>query len=124
MINPATIADRIEAIAFAFSDIDGSVIHGEASGIAPSTGFCYLDPPYVGATGYGWDCPRGSVTELAQAWSNAGAVVAISEAEPIDLEGWHHLELTRPGGKPEWLTVSREPVRVPERQQELFGAGS
>ncbi len=51
----------------------------------------------------------------------AGATVAVSEAEPLELDGWHHVELTRPGGKPEWLTLSREPARLPEKQRELWG---
>lgn len=79
-------------------------------------------PPYVGCTGYGWDSPRAEVLELARVFRDAGAVVAVSEAEALDLEGWHHVELTLPGGKPEWLTVSRPPARLPERlrQGRLF----
>lgn len=120
MVNPATIAARVEAIASAFAGVEVVVRHGDARGLLRLPGFCYLDPPYVGATGYGWDCPRADVLALAQRWADAGAVVAVSEAEPLDLAGWHHVDLTRPGGKPEWLTLSRAPVRVPVRQAELF----
>lgn len=35
--------------------------------------------------------------------------------------GWHSIELTREGGKPEWLTLSRPPARLPARQGVLFG---
>lgn len=64
--------------------------------------------------------PRAEVLALALRWRDAGAVVAVSEAEPLELEGWHRLELTRPGGKGEWLTLSRAPARVPERPLLLF----
>lgn len=87
----------------------------------PEPRFVYLDPLYQGATGYGWGCPRAEVLALARRWAAAGAVVAVSEAVPLELPGWHHLDLTRPGGKPEWLTLSRPPARVPERQLALFG---
>jgi hypothetical protein len=96
------------------------LLRARASG--PS--FVYLDPPYVGATGYGWDMPRAEVLALARRWADAGAVVAVSEAEPLALEGWHHLELTRDGGKPEWLTLSRAPARAPARQASLFPSPS
>lgn len=122
----ATVADRIDAIALAFKGVD--VLVGlDASAAAPCLadpvpGFVYLDPPYQGATGYGWDCPRAEVLELARRWADAGAVVAVSEAVPLELAGWHHVNLTLPGGKPEWLTLSRPAARLPERQLPLFGA--
>jgi hypothetical protein len=129
MINPGTIAERAEAIAESFAGVDAHVHHGEARDLLAIIGrfasprglrFAYLDPPYVGATGYGWDMPRAEVLALARRWADAGAVVAVSEAEPLALEGWHHLELTREGGKPEWLTLSRAPARLPARQASLF----
>lgn len=86
----------------------------------PGPLFVYLDRPYLGATGYGWDLERGLVLELARRWADAGAVVAVSEAVPLDLPGWHKLELTREGGKPEWLTLSRPPAVLPQRQADLF----
>jgi len=61
------------------------------------------------------------VLALAQRWQAGGAVVAVSEAVPLEIDGWHQIELTRPGGKPEWLTLSRTPARLPERQLALFG---
>jgi hypothetical protein len=124
MVNPVTIADRIEALARAFADVDVAVHHGSAHELEPAPGFAYLDPPYVGATGYGWDMPRAEVLALARRWADAGAVVAVSEAEPLALEGWHHLDLTREGGKSEWLTLSRASARAPARQASLFPSPS
>lgn len=129
MVNPRTIAARIEAIARAFARASATVHHGSAheliehipAAFALRCGlFAYLDPPYVGATGYGWDMPRADVLALARRWADAGAVVAVSEAEPLELKGWHHVDLTRPGCKPEWLTLSRPPVIAPARQSTLF----
>ena len=121
-LDPATIAERVEAICEAFASVDATVVHGDARKalVDGDEVFAYLDPPYVGATGYGWDCPRDEVLSLAAEFANVGAVVAVSEAEPLELPGWHHLELTR-SGKPEWLTLSRAPVRVPARQLSLWG---
>lgn len=87
----------------------------------PEGSWAYIDPPYVGTTGYAHDLPRAQVVRLARLWRDAGAHVAISEAEPIaDLvaEGWHAHELTgeRVGQKRtfskqqrEWLTMTRAP---------------
>lgn len=123
MVNPSTIAERVEAIRLAFEGVSWQVRHGDAAELAPGPAFVLLDPPYVGCTGYGWDCPRETVAGLAQAWRMSGAVVAICEAEPLELDGWHALDLTRPGGKAEWLTVSRGPAKLPDRlrQRTLFG---
>lgn len=121
MVNPGTIAARILSIAESFRGVELDVRHGDAAELEPvPCSWFYLDPPYQGATGYGWDCPRKQVLDLAKRWATAGAVVAVSEAVPLELPGWHHLDLTRPGGKPEWLTISRAPVRVHDRQLELF----
>ena len=87
----------------------------------PEGSWVYIDPPYVGTTGYAHDLPRAEVVRLARLWRDASAHVAISEAEPIpDLvaEGWHAHELTaeRVGPKRtfskqqrEWLTMTRAP---------------
>lgn len=96
-------------------------------------GFVMLaDPPYQGTTGYPHgDCPRETVLRLAREWSERGAVVAVCEAEPLPLDGWHHVEVThgRKGQKrtfsrqqSEWLTLNREPLWRPHRGQVgLFG---
>jgi hypothetical protein len=84
----------------------------------------YLDPPYQGTTLYDWHLERDEVLELALRHEAVGAVVVVSEAEPLPLPGWHHLEITkRRTGTPrnrsrqqaEWLTMSRAPVRPPEQ---------
>jgi hypothetical protein len=87
--------------------------------------YLYMDPPYRGTTGYQATLPRADVLAVAQRWSDAGAVVCVSEAEPLDLPGWHHVEITtaRVGQKRtfsrqslEVLTIKREPAhrtRVP-----------
>jgi hypothetical protein len=88
----------------------------------------YMDPPYVGTKGYGHDLPRSEVVALARRWAAAGAMVAISEAEPIaDLvaEGWHAVRIDgeRKGQKrtfsrqqAEWLTLSNAPTWTPTTQ--------
>ena len=87
----------------------------------PAGSWVFIDPPYVGTTGYAHDLPRDEVVRLARLWRDAGAHVAISEAEPIAelvADGWHAHELTaeRVGHKRtfskqqrEWLTMTRAP---------------
>ena len=91
--------------------------------------YVYIDPPYSGTTGYAAKMPRETVLEVARRWSDAGAVVCVSEAEPLPLDGWHHVEITgaRVGQRrtfskqqAEWLTMNREPVEVPAVQEVLF----
>lgn len=100
--------------------------------LAPGT-VAYMDPPYVGTTGYAHDLGREAVVEIARRWDAAGAVVAISEAEPIPelvADGWHAVEITgeRRGQRRtfskqqrEWLTLNRAPSWVPSVQASLFG---
>ena len=121
MVDPCTIASRIEAIAQAFRDVDVTVHHGDVRELViPRGAFVYDDPPYENATGYGWHLARAEVLALARAHRKRAAVVAVSEAVRLPLRGWHAFELTREGGKPEWLTMSRAPARFPERQADLF----
>jgi hypothetical protein len=115
-----------------------ATITPDARGIEPGPDLppgtvVYADPPYMGTTGYGHDLPRSEVVALARRWSAAGAMVAISEAEPIaDLvaEGWHAVRIDgeRMGQKrtfskqqAEWLTLSRPPAWTPSQQRGLFG---
>ncbi len=71
-----------------------------------------------GTTGYGCAFPRAEVLATAQRWREAGALVAISEAEPLPLPGWHHHRLPGSAGfgrtwskqQAEWLTLSRPPA--------------
>lgn len=86
----------------------------------------YLDPPYLDTTGYGPDdLGRDDVVMLATKWAGAGAQVIVSEAEPLDIPGWHHTEITaqRVGKRSswqrrEWVTSSAPPV-----QMSLLGVG-
>lgn len=101
----------------------------EPGKLPPGT-MVYLDPPYQGCTGYAKDLTRPQVLDVARRWSDAGATVCVSEAEPLPLgEGWHHVEITdcRVGQKRtfsrqkrEFLTLNREPSWVPSRQASLF----
>jgi site-specific DNA-adenine methylase len=52
----------------------------------PGWNAIYIDPPYVGTTGY----PQGGLSRedviaMANRWATTGAVVAVSESEPIGL---------------------------------------
>ena len=101
-------------------------------GVLPEGTVVYCDPPYAKTTGYAHDLPREKVLEVAQRWAAAGAVVCVSEAEPLPLDGWHHVEITgcRVGQKRtfskqkrEWLTLNREPAWRPGVQRNLFALG-
>lgn len=87
----------------------------------PAGTIVYMDPPYVGTTGYAHDLDRPAVVRLAQQWAAAGARVMISEAVPIEALvscGWHAVEITamRVGQRRtfskqqrEWVTCSFQP---------------
>ena len=73
----------------------------------------YLDPPYRGTTGYSapGQASRAEVLDLALELHLRGAVVAISEAEPLTLPGWEFVEITdrRSGlGTRRWSRQARE----------------
>jgi len=99
----------------------------------PDGTVAYMDPPYLGTTGYRHDLGRGAVLELARKWEAAGALVCISEAEPIGAlvaDGWSVVEITgeRKGQKRtfskqqrEYLTLSRPPAWKPPVQGQIFG---
>jgi hypothetical protein len=114
-----------------------ALIHPDAREVDP--GPClppgtvaYMDPPYLNTTGYASDLPRADVVALARRWAAAGAVVAISEAEPIPelvTEGWHAVRIDgeRVGARrtfskqqAEWLTLNRPPEWRPSVQGSLF----
>ena len=108
---------------------DARDVHPPA--LPPGT-VCYMDPPYVGTTGYASDLPRSEVVTLARRWHAAGARVCISEAEPIPelvSDGWHTVRIDgeRQGQKrtfsrqqAEWLTLSEAPAWRPPVQAGLF----
>jgi hypothetical protein len=126
------LAEKFEA---SVGDMPATV-QADARGIEPGPDLspgtvAYMDPPYVGTTGYGHDFPRSEVVAIARRWSAAGAMVAISEAEPIaDLvaEGWHAVRIdgerkgqarTFSKQKDEWLTLSNAPTWTPTTQVRL-----
>ena len=92
----------------------------------------YIDPPYVGTTGYAHAFPRSEWLPIVRRWAEAGALVVVSEARrilPLLAEGWHAVEITgeRKGQKRtfskqqrEWLTMSRAPAWRPSEQMGLF----
>ncbi len=115
-----------------------ATITADARGIEPGVDLpagtvAYMDPPYVGTTGYGHDLPRADVVALARRWAAAGATVAISEAEPVDdltADGWSAVNITgqRVGQartfsrqQAEWVTMNRPPAWTPSEQCGLFG---
>lgn len=109
------LADKIAAL----PDLSRvQVHHGCATDLPPlPDAIAYLDPPYQGTTGYGFDLPRADVLALAERWRLHGATVCVSEAETLPLDGWHATRLPKPHGvvrswsaqKDEWLTLSRPP---------------
>ena len=127
---PTTPAGRIDALPTMPATILDRAT--DPPTLPPGT-IAYLDPSYVGTTSYADNLPRSEVVRLARAWHEAGALVVVSEAEPIpDLigDGWHAMEIT--GGRVgaartfsrqqrEWLTMSRAPAWRPSEQVGLFG---
>jgi len=135
-ITQATLAERVEALAgagagpFTMAAVlrcDVAQLHPPAD-LPPGTRV-YIDPPYHGCTGYGFDLPRPQVLDLGREWSDAGAMVAISEAEPLPIPGWHHVEITpvrrwasrkgkRKDLRREFLTMNRPPACMIEQRPE------
>lgn len=94
----------------------------------PEGTVAYLDPPYYQTSGYAHDIPRPEgephrwVEDIARRWSEAGAVVAVSEAVPMPglvAEGWHAVEITHQRNgqrrtfsrqKREWVTLNKRPA--------------
>ena len=92
----------------------------------------YMDPPYVGTTGYAATLGRDEVVRHARAYAALGATVAISEAEVVIPE-WCAVEITagRKGQKrtfskqqAEWVTMNREPAHRVATQPALFAVGA
>ena len=128
---PAWYAAQVAALPTLPATIspDAREVHPPA--LPPGT-IAYMDPPYVGTTGYASDLPRSEVVTLARRWHAAGARVCISEAEPIrelTADGWHAVRIDgeRQGQKrtfsrqqAEWLTLSHPPAWRPSVQGGLF----
>lgn len=115
MVNPATIADRIDWIRESVSDWLVTCWHADAldlvTEVAPllrSDGRYYLDPPYEGRTGYPAECPREKVLAIAEECARHGGRVVLSEATGLaeDLgDGWRQVQVRRHDKRPEWITT-------------------
>jgi len=117
---PATIADDARAI--------------DPPQLPPGV-VVYIDPPYQDTTGYAHAFPRSEWIPVVRRWQEAGAMVVVSEAEPIPelmADGWHTVRIDgeRRGQKrtfskqqAEWLTMSEAPRWRPSVQMGLWCAG-
>jgi hypothetical protein len=122
IVRPSTIADRIRGIEAARKRWGGEmeIVHGDVRAIEPEDAAVLFDPPYVGATGYGWRCPREDVVAIARAWADAGARIAVCEAEPLPIDGFEHTDLSIEGKKPEWVTHFGCRAVQPAKQERLW----
>ena len=118
-VTTAAAVRRVESAFAAARLIVGDSVHvrhGDAAELTRSDWLCgdgsyvYFDPPYLGTLGYGAGigCSRDDIIDIARSFAAYGAVLAVSEAQPLPIPGWHHVDLTRRRAKqPEWLTLSR-----------------
>lgn len=95
----------------------------------------YMDPPYVGTTGYTANLSRAEVVAHAIDFDRMGAVVCVSEAVPVEeltALGWYSADIGagRKGQRrtfarvaTEALTMNREPQHRVAVQAALFGMG-
>jgi hypothetical protein len=109
-------AEEVAQVIGTPGDLDGVVV--------------YMDPPYVGTSGYLHDLPRSEVIRLARSYDALGAVVCISEAEVIDALDWHSTEIFKTGNartfskqKREFLTVNR-PIKAAWSVSSMFSRGA
>ena len=92
------IAERIDRMSIL--DLHSITVSNlSAEEIIPIPGsICYIDPPYASTAGYHkQDLTRDQVISIALSWSQSGASVYISEAEPILLlinQGWQSVDIT------------------------------
>jgi 16S rRNA G966 N2-methylase RsmD len=88
-----------------------TVVHGDVRSVEPIPGaVVYHDPPYQGCPRYAALLPRAEVLALATRWADAGCRVAVSEAEPLPIDGWTVRKLARR----EWVTANW-PIVLPEQ---------
>ncbi len=133
-----TDAAALAEAASAVPELAEAVIAAGAEAVSPPRlpprCVVYLDPPYYQTTGYAHDIPRPEgapfawVEGLARAWSEAGALVAVSEAVPMPAlvaEGWSVVDIThdRKGQRRTFSKQQREVLtmnRTPAGQMGLF----
>jgi hypothetical protein len=110
MQRPATLARRVRALDRLPWD-RVSVVHGLVGTVAPIPGaVVLLDPPYQGSPRYAALLSRADVLAVACRWAAASCRVAVSEAEPLPLDGWTARRLA----DREWVTASW-PIVLPEQ---------
>lgn len=81
---------RVDAVYRSISDFESRHYRGDER--------IYFDPPYHGTTcPYGHDLPREEVMRYATELE--GFPTFVSEAEPLSLPGWFHVELKSPRGR-------------------------
>jgi hypothetical protein len=107
---PTAPADNLDAL----PAIAAEVVCAPVQAVEPIPGaVLYLDPPYIGTTGYAADAERPDVAAVAEAWRAAGCVVGVSETRGYDeADGRHALRRRGPGGRnlgstPEVLSLWR-----------------
>ena len=133
-----TDAAALAEAASAVPELAEAVIAAGAEAVSPPRlpprCVVYLDPPYYQPTGYAHDIPSPEgapfawVEGLARAWSEAGALVAVSEAVPMPAlvaEGWSVVDITndRKGQRRTFSKQQREVLtmnRTPAGQLGLF----
>ncbi len=111
------VAEDVRALSgkirFVVTDVDLSTQGPEWLQI-PQNAVVYLDPPYLGhSSGYGHELSRGRVLDIASGLAESGRMVVVSEAEPLELAGARHVQLSGPRGggatssrvRSEWLTI-------------------
>ncbi len=119
-LRPDLLAQRVERLGGAAWPARTIVYRGDARDLDPDAvgaTHVYIDPPYVGTTGYEAQMDRDAVLMLARRWASSGAVVAVSEGEPLPIDGWHAVDVSALGAKghartftksrQEWITVNR-----------------
>lgn len=111
---PEGVAARLDRVRSRRPPVE--VHHADAldlvRGLAYALGGCgryFLDPPYLGCTGYPAECPRERVLQVADECARHGGRVVLSEAVDLSTDlgpGWTAVQLKR-GKRPEWVTTYR-----------------
>lgn len=117
-LNPRALSKRLRAVGARLERMPADFVQGDAvaifaDGVPPRT-VVYIDPPYRGTTRYLHHASRADVIDMAGKWVERGAVVAIAEAEALQMDGGRIVELQRQDrrglipGRREFLTILGE----------------
>lgn len=109
-------------------------VPGDARGFYAYFDGSYKHPDGTPTTGYKQNIYAEDAREYLLTWSEAGAVVAVSDARPLDwlFPGWKTLRIdgerigqkrTFSATQDEWLTLNRPPAWTPGVQVPLFSPG-